>query len=122
MNQIAQDFIRPGHETPPILDFPHAPSDWTQNEAIELATTENLTLTEEHWHVVRALQDFYAHQEEPVINMRELHDALDEEFHQKGGIRYLYTLFPKGPVAQGCLLAGLTPPSGAQDQGFGSAM
>lgn len=122
MNQSTQDFIRPGHETPPIPDFPHAPSDWTQSIGVELAAAENLTLTEDHWRVVRALQDYFAHQEEPVINMRELHDALDEEFHQKGGIRYLYTLFPNGPVAQGCLLAGLTPPAGAQDQGFGSAM
>ena len=122
MNHATQDFIRPGYETLPIPDFPNAPSDWTQSDATELATTENLTLTEDHWQVVRALQNFYAHQEDPVINMRDLHDALDEEFHQKGGLRYLYTLFPNGPVAQGCPLAGLTSPSGAQDQGFGSAM
>jgi len=89
---------------------------------VDLAAAENLTLTEDHWQVVRALQYFYAHQEDSVIIMRELHDALDEEFHQKGGLRYLYTLFPNGPVAQGCLLAGLTPPSGAQDRGIGSAM
>ena len=122
MNQVTQDFIRPGYETPPIPGFPHAPSDWTQSIGIELAAVETLTLTEAHWQVVRALQDFYARQEDPAINMRELHDALDEEFHREGGLRYLYTLFPEGPVAQGCLLAGLTPPSGAQDKGFGSAM
>ena len=122
MNQVTQDYIRPGHETLPISGYPHAPSDWTQSIGEDLASAENLTLTDDHWQVVRALQDYFAHQEEPVINMRELHDALDEEFHQKGGIRYLYTLFPKGPVAQGCLLAGLTPPGGTQDQGFGSAM
>ena len=122
MNHATQDFIRPGYETPPIPDFPHAPSDWTQSIGVDLAAAENLTLTEGHWQVVRALQYFYAHQEDSVIIMRELHDALDEEFHQKGGLRYLYTLFPNGPVAQGCLLAGLTPPSGAQDLGIGSAM
>ncbi len=122
MNHATQDFIRPGYEIPPASDFPHAFSDWTQADAIDLAATQALTLTADHWQVIRALQDFYAHQEEPTINMRELHDALDEEFHQKGGIRYLYTLFPKGPVAQGCLLAGLTPPAGAQDKGFGSAV
>lgn len=65
---------------------------------------------------------FYAHHELPNANVRELHDALDEEFHAEGGIRYLYTLFPKGPLAQGCLIAGLPVPAGAQDQGFGSAV
>jgi TusE/DsrC/DsvC family sulfur relay protein len=122
MNNATQDFIRPGHEIPPIPDFPHAPGDWTKGDASAAAASENLTLTEDHWRVIQALQDFYARQEEPVINMRELHDALDEAFHPEGGIRYLYTLFPDGPVAQGCLLAGLTPPAGARDQGFGSAM
>jgi tRNA 2-thiouridine synthesizing protein E len=35
-------------------------------------------------------------------------------------MKYLYTLLPGGPIAQGCRLAGLKPPAGAVDQGFGS--
>jgi tRNA 2-thiouridine synthesizing protein E len=68
------------------------------------------------------LQEFYARNEEPAMHARELHDALDEHFHAEGGIKYLYTLFPKGPLAQGCLLAGLQAPAGTQDRGFGSAV
>lgn len=122
MNDANHDFIRPGYETPPIPDFPDAPSDWSVKDAEESARQQGLTLTDTHWRAVRALQAFYARNEEPVINVRELHDALEEDFHREGGLRYLYTLFPKGPVAQVCLLAGLTPPSGAQDKGFGSTM
>lgn len=122
MNNATQDFIRPGYETKPLPDFPHAPGDWSRENAEELARAEGLILTDDHWQVVRALQVFYAHQDGPTVNVRELHDALDEEFHAKGGIRHLYVLFPKGPVAQGCLLAGLQPPAGAQDTGFGSAV
>jgi TusE/DsrC/DsvC family sulfur relay protein len=121
MNNTTQDFIRPGYETAPIPDFPHAPSDWSRGDAEAAADKEGLTLSEAHWRVVRALQEFYAQREEPSVNVRELHDALDEEFHSEGGIRYLYTLFPKGPLAQGCLLAGLQAPGGSRDQGFGSA-
>ncbi|HEC06486.1 MAG TPA: sulfite reductase, partial [Thiolapillus brandeum] len=32
----------------------------------------------------------------------------------------LFSLFPGGPIAQGCRLAGLDMPRGAVDQGFGS--
>ena len=63
-----------------------------------------------------------SHHESNRINMRELHDALDEKFHHKGGIKYLYNLFPGGPIAQGWRLGGLQHPAGALDKGFGSAV
>lgn len=122
MSYATQNFERPGFELRPDPDFPNAPIDWSRASAEEAARREGLTLTEEHWQVVCALQEFFARHEESVMNVRELHDALDEYFHPEGGIKYLYTLFPKGPVAQGCWLAGLPPPAGVQDKGFGSAV
>lgn len=122
MNDSTQDFQRPGHETQPIPGFPHAPFDWSRKQAEEVAQTGGLTLTETHWEVVRALQKLCANHAEPALNARALHDALDEHFHAEGGIKYLYELFPEGPLAQGCLLAGLEPPAGAQDKGMGSAV
>ena len=122
MNEATQDFVRPGYETPPIPGFRHAPFDWSREQAEEVAKTEGLTLTETHWEVVRALQELCTQNVEPALNARDLHDALDEHFHAEGGIKYLYELFPKGPLAQGCLLAGVEPPAGTQDQGMGSAV
>jgi tRNA 2-thiouridine synthesizing protein E len=122
MNNATQDYIRPGYEVEPIPGFPHAPSDWTCKGAEKIAQTEGLTLTEEHWQVVRALQEICTRSEEPAMSVRDLHDALDEHFHSTGGIKHLYELFPKGPLAQACLLAGLQPPAGAQNPGFGSAV
>jgi len=117
-----QNFVRPSYETMSPQDFPYAPVDWSRAKAEELADKEGLTLTEDHWRVVRALQALYARLEDSRMNVRDLHDALDEHFHAEGGIKYLYEILPKGPVAQGCLLAGLQPPAGAQDKGFGSAV
>ena len=96
--------------------------DWTDENAKEVAINEGLALTEDHFSVIHALQEFYSHHEIKQINLRELHDALDEKYHYKGGMKYLYNLFPGGPVAQGCRIAGLQAPAGAEDKGFGSAV
>lgn len=98
--------------------FPHAPEEWTPAAAEKIAREEGLEIGDDHWEAIGALQEYYARH--AAINLRELHDALDEKFHQKGGIKYLYSLFSGGPVAQGCRLAGLKPPAGAIDRGFGS--
>lgn len=122
MNDATEDFVRPGYETPPIPGFPHAPFDWSREQAEEVAKREGLTLTETHWEVVRALQELRTQNAEPALNARDLHDALEEHFHAEGGIKYLYELFPEGPLAQGCRLAGLEAPAGTQDKGMGSAV
>jgi tRNA 2-thiouridine synthesizing protein E len=116
MNEI-YDLHRP-HE--PIPGYPHAPADWSEAEAVKLASEESLELNEDHYEVIRALQEYFDRHEPNDINARELHDALDEKFHVKGGMRFLYTLLPGGPIAQGCRLAGLHPPAGAVDKSFGS--
>jgi len=98
--------------------FPHAPSDWSPAVAEEVAKQDGLELTEDHWQLVRALQEYYDKAERP--HLREIKDALDESFHIKGGMKYLYEIIPGGPVAQGCKLAGLDIPAGAIDKSFGS--
>jgi len=109
-----------GSRTDP--QFPHAPAGWTPRAGRSIAKSDGVALTEEHYDVLRALQEYFARHELHELNMRELHDALDERFHALGGIRYLYRLFPRGPIAQGCRIAGLAPPSISTDRGFGSVM
>lgn len=102
--------------------FPHAPEAWSKAVAETIAKEEGLALSEDHWKEIAALQEYYARHEFDHIHVRELSDALDEKFHAKGGMRYLYSLFPKGPIAQGCRVAGLPMPQGAVDKGFGSVI
>jgi tRNA 2-thiouridine synthesizing protein E len=116
---LSTDLIQ-GREVVPDPHFRHAPPDWTPAVAEQTARAENVVLGEDHWELLRGLQEFFARHEDGEIKLRELHDALDEKFHHKGGVKYLYTLLPGGPVAQGCRLAGLKPPSGAIDKSFGS--
>lgn len=114
------DIMHPGLNKNQDPDFPHAPPGWTRAQGKTQAKEENLEMGDDHWALVQALQDFYAHHEPNDIQLRELSDALDEHFHHKGGNRYLHTLFPGGPIAQGCRIAGLDAPSGAESKGFGS--
>lgn len=117
-----EDVLHPNAYVPDPA-FPDAPRGWTRAQAEETARAEGIEPTEDHWVAVRALQSLYAKRKESGhINVRELHDALDERFHSKGGIKYAYALFPGGPVAQGCRIAGLEPPPGAVDKGFGSVV
>jgi sulfur relay (sulfurtransferase) DsrC/TusE family protein len=84
--------------------FHHAPSDWSESEARELAAQDGLDLKDDHWEVMRALQEYCSRHDCNKYSVRELHDALG------------------GPIAQGCRLAGLEPPAGAVDLGFGSVV
>ena len=101
-------------------DYPFAPFDWNEDAAARMAQREGLELTDEHREVLRALQEYFSKHDKPDVNARELHDALDERFHSRGGMKHLYVLFPGGPIAQGCHLAGLPIPAGAIDRSFGS--
>jgi tRNA 2-thiouridine synthesizing protein E len=101
-------------------EFRFAPLDWTLDKARATAAEEGLAPGDDHWELVRGLQEYYARNGDASVNLRELQDALEEKFHHKGGMKYLYTLFPGGPIVQGCRLAGLRPPAAAIDRGFGS--
>lgn len=121
MLHVSTDINRLINEPATDPDFPHAPFDWTREETLKAARKEGLELKEDHWETIRALHSYFAHHaDDTSINLRDLHDALDEHFHPKGGIKYLYTLFPGGPIAQSCRLAGLKAPFTASDPSFGS--
>ncbi len=101
--------------------FPHAPVDWSLETALGKAREEGIELEEDHWAVILALQEFFAHHDDSKqVNRRLLHDALNEKFHHKGGLGYLYRLLPGGPIAQGCRLSGLEAPAGSVDRSYGS--
>ena len=118
MVESMSSYLNPGNKKVQDPMFPNAPEGWSRAAAESAASSDGISLKDDHWRVIQALQNYYMRHERPQV--RELHDALDEKFHAEGGIRYLYQLMPKGPVAQGCKLAGLQAPAGATDEHFGS--
>lgn len=86
-------------------------SDWNENLAVHIASLENITMSDEHWEVVRFIRQFYIEfNTSPAVRM--LVKAMAKEYGpEKGNSRYLYTLFPKGPAKQATRIAGLPKPA-----------
>lgn len=118
MSQSIIQHLNPENSKSKEAMFPHAPEGWTSADALAQAQKEGLTLEEVHWQTIIGLQEYYAKHDK--VHIRELHDALEEKFHDEGGLKYLYIAMPKGPIAQGCRLAGLHAPADSSSNSFGS--
>ncbi len=94
---------------------------WSPLPVKEMAKEEGIEeLTEAHWHVIYALRNYYR-ENGRASSARELLHMLEEDFVDEGGRRFLYELFPKGPVSQGSRLAGIPVPPYSSDPSFGWA-
>mgnify|MGYP001063139954 CR=1 FL=1 len=87
-------------------------NDWDRDVAEELAKSENLEMTENHWEVIEFLREYYnEYQIAPAV--RVLTKAIGKKLGpEKGNSKYLYELFPYGPAKQACKVAGLPKPTG----------
>lgn len=92
---------------------------WSAELAANRAKEEGLELDADHFDLLTYLrQDYACHG--PNTRARDLSDDLDRVYTDKGGLRYLYRLFPGGPVTQGRRLAGLPAADGSSDASFGT--
>jgi len=87
-------------------------NEWSEELAEEIARSENIEMTDEHWEVINFLREYYnEYQIAPAI--RVLTKALAKKLGpDKGNNKYLYELFPYGPAKQACKIAGLPKPTG----------
>ncbi len=94
---------------------------WSPLIAKQLAVEEGLgELTEAQWHVIYVLRNHYR-ENGRAKSAREVMQLLEKDFADEGGRRYLYELFPKGPISQGSRLAGVPAPPYSSDPSFGWA-
>jgi dissimilatory sulfite reductase related protein len=87
-------------------------SDWDEDVAQNLAKSESVELSENHWEVINFLREYYnEYQIAPAV--RVLTKAIGKKLGpDKGNSKYLYELFPYGPAKQACKIAGLPKPTG----------
>lgn len=83
-------------------------NDWSEDFARALAREEGLTLTDEHWTVIRFLREHYqSHAVQPQVRVMIRHFA-QAWGPARGNNHHLHDLFPVGgPQKQGNRLAGL---------------
>jgi len=87
--------------------FIQEPEKWNKEVAEDLAKEEASCspMTEDHWKVVNYLRDYYLKYEiAPPIRMLVKQTGFE--------LKYIYELFPKGPAAGACKVAGLPKPTG----------
>ena len=93
--------------------------DWSEEIAVERAKDIGLELTPDHMKVIKFLRLHYmdgGNLESAPMLLRDM----EERFRDEGGGRFLYRLFPGGPVTQGLYLAALPSKGYSTDKSFGS--
>jgi len=92
---------------------------WSRETAQLQAQKEGLgELSEMHWQVIHSLRGLYRKNGRAESAQQLIH-MLEQDFVEEGGRRYLYQLFPQGPVTQGSRLAGVPAPPYSGDPSFG---
>ncbi|TDR22783.1 TusE/DsrC/DsvC family sulfur relay protein [Marinicella litoralis] len=82
---------------------------WSEQTAVALARTDGMTLTDDHWLIIHAVREIYSITGE-TPPMRLLIKALNQSIEFEINSRFLYRLYPDGPVRYASKHAGLPKP------------
>jgi len=117
------DILKAIRDETALLSDPHGHlmelDEWSEKRAAMLAAEEGIQLTAKHWDVIRFLREHFAHHGAASYG-REVVQLLESRYAREGGRKFLFGLFPQGPVRQASRIAGLPVPASATDRSFGS--
>ena len=83
------------------------PKDWTEDIAQALAADEGITLSDEHWTVIRFMRESYT-ENQITPDVRHAIKHLSQVYGT--GRDRIFELFPYGYVQQACKIAGMKKP------------
>jgi len=84
---------------------------WHPQLALRIAEAEDIDMNDDHWAVVNFLRRYYEdYAIVPAVRVltRAISNTLGPD---KGNSRFLYKLFPGGPLRQACKIAGMPRPA-----------
>lgn len=83
---------------------------WNQSIAKQLADADKINLTDKHWEIIHLVREIYL-ETQTTPPMRLLIKAIKVNINPEiANSRYLYQLFPDGPVRLASKYAGLPKP------------
>jgi len=86
------------------------PEEWDMDIAHELASREQIAISDDHWTVVNFVRVYYE-ERQSVPEARHALKALREKLgKEKASRKFLYSLFPYGYGQQACKIAGMRKP------------
>jgi len=74
----------------------------------ERARKIGLNLSDKHWDAINFVKKFYDYHEDEELKVTDYSSALQGKYVRLGGLKYLYTLFPEGPIYTVTQLAGIS--------------
>lgn len=90
-----------------------------QQEIEQRAKKTGFNLTSQHWDAIAFINKFYDYHENEQLKVSDYNKALKGKYSNQGGLKYLYSLFPDGPVNTITQLANI-PVNSVRNQSMGS--
>ena len=90
-----------------------------REEVEERAKEAGVYLTEKHWEAIDFINKFYDYHEDEELKVADYNNALKGRYSSQGGLKYLYSLFPDGPVNTITHLSGISVEN-TRDNSMGS--
>jgi tRNA 2-thiouridine synthesizing protein E len=87
------------------------PGDWNRELAQQLASEENLELSEDYWQIFEFMRGYWLeHRVSPDVRHVIEYLASEQGYEKKEAKKHLFDLFPYGYVKQACKIAGMQRP------------
>jgi len=88
------------------------PEQWDEEIAEQLAASEGVSLSKEHWRIIGFMRDYYDTHQVAADARFTIKFLADEMGYGRKARNYLFQLFPYGYVQQACKIAGMKRPRG----------
>lgn len=88
------------------------PEDWDEAVAEQLAASEGVSLSDDHWQVLRFMRDYYDSHQVAADARFTIKFMAETMGLGRQARNHLFKLFPYGYVQQACKISGMKRPRG----------
>lgn len=86
------------------------PGLWDETIALQIAESENITMTDAHWEIVHFVREYFELYQSVPENRTLLKTLRERHGKDVATRKYIHKLFPYGFGQQACKIAGMRKP------------